>query len=455
MRPLRLLIAAFILLGLAGALWYSEKHPPKPKEPETKTEKVIAVEQDKIQRVQVAHPAGGDTITLQKGDDGKWRITEPKQYKADESSVNSMVSNLASLNADQVVAEKNTDWTSYGLEPGKLKIDVSLKDGKQYKLTLGDDAPTSSGIYARLDGDQRLFTIASYVKSSLDKPVADLRDKRVLPFDSDKVSRVTVTTEDHTLEFGKAGSTWQIVKPKPMRADNNAVDDLVRSVRDANFDSVLDESDKPPAKYSLSSPYATFEAVDPAGAHRLVIGKEGKEKDVTYYAKSSDMPGIFKISSSVADGLSKNLDALRNKKLFDFGWSDPQKLEVRDGDLRMTVEKKGDKWLRTDAGNKELASDRVQSLIDNLRNMSAKAFAADEVPAQAKYGLSKPVAEAKVTSDDGKRVEKVLIAAASDGKYYAARENEPATYEIEKSAYEDFQKAIQALKDAPPPAPKK
>jgi len=445
------LIAALVLLGLGGAVWYSEKHPPQPKS-DVKTEKILALEQDQIKKIRISRPSGGDTVALEKGDDGKWRMTEPKPYKADESSVSSMVSSLASLNADTVVNEKNSDWKSYGLEPGKIAVQITLKDGKEKKLLLGDDVPTTSGAYAELQGDPRLYTIASYVKSSIDKPASDLRDKRVLPFDSEKVSRVSVKTTEQTLEFGKAGTNWQIVKPKPMRADNSAIDDMVRSVKDATFESVLDESEKPPAKYSFASPYAVFEAVDAGGVHTLTIGKDKKES--TYYAKSTDMPGVLKISSTVAEGLNKKLDALRNKKLLDFGWSDPQKLEVRDGDLRMAIEKKKekdkqgkeqDKWVRTDASNKELASDKVQSLIDHLRNLSAKGFAADEASAQTKYGLSKPIAEAKVTSDEGKRVERVFFASA-DGKYYAARENEPATYEIEKTSYEEFQKALNALK---------
>ena len=450
MKPIRLLIALVILLGLSGAVWYSERHPPQPKS-ESKTEKILTLEQDQIRKIHVTRTAG-ESVTLEKSDDGKWRITAPKSYKADESTASSMVSSLASLNADQVIEEKNTDWATYGLEPGKLHAEITLKDGKQHKLTLGEEAPTSSGVYARLEGSPRLFTIASYVKSSLDKSVQDLRDKRVLPFESEKVSRVTVVTKDRTLEFGKAGSAWQIVKPSPMRADNYAVDDMVRAVRDANFESILDESEKPPPKYSFASPHAAFEAVDPGGVHKLTIGKD---KDSNYYASTTAMPGVFKIASSVADALNKKLEDLRNKKLFDFGWNDPQKLEVRDGEVRLTIEKKGDKWLRADAGNRELPSDKVQTLIDNLRNLSSKTFTADEAPAQAKYGLSKPVADAKVTSDDGKRVERVLIASGPESKYYAARENEPATYEIEKTSYEDYQKAITALKDAPPPAPEK
>ena len=186
-----------------------------------------------------------------------------------------------------------------------------------------------------------------------------------------------------------------------------------------------------------------FEAVDPAGTHTLTVGKA---KDNTYYAKTTTFPGIFRVSNTIADNLAKKLDDFRNKKLFDFGWSDPQKLEVRDGEVRLTIEKKDNKWLSTGAGNKELASDKVQALIDQLRNLSAKGFPANDAAAQAKYGLGKPLVEARVTSDDGKRVERVVVAAGPESRYYAARENEAPTYEIEKSAYDDLHKAAEGLK---------
>ncbi len=431
MKPLRLLIALVVLAALGGAIWYSQKHPPEPKS-EFKTEKVLSVSEDKVRRVEISR-LSGETLALEKGQDGKWQITAPKPYKADDSSAGSLVSTLASVNADRVVEEKNADWKTYGLDPGKLAAEITLNDGKKMKLTLGDDAPTASGVYARLEGSPRLFTVASYVKTSLDKTANDLRDKRLLPFDSEKVSRVALITKDRTLEFGRAGSNWQIVKPHPMRADSFAVDDLVRSARDATFESEVGAGPR-------ARPFATFEAVDPGGEHRLVIAKD---KDNTYYAKTTAMPGVFKVTNTFAEGLNKKLDDLRNKKLFDFGWADPQKLEVRDGEVRLVIEKKGEKWL---ANNKELPTDKVQPLIDALRNLSAKNYTSDEATAQARYGLNKPVAEAKVTSEDGKRVEHVHLAAGPESKYYAAREKEPSTYEIEKSAYEEIQKAVAALK---------
>ena len=54
----------------------------------------------------------------------------------------------------------------------------------------------------------------------------------------------------------------------------------------------------------------------------------GKDKDKNYYAKSSVVDGVYKVPTDLGDGLDKRLDDFRNKKLFDFGWSDPNKIEI-------------------------------------------------------------------------------------------------------------------------------
>ena len=66
-------------------------------------------------------------------------------------------------------------------------------------------------------------------KSQLDKTAQDLRDKRLLIFEADKLTRVELTAKGQHVEFGRNDEKeWQIVKPKPQRADNGQVEELVR-----------------------------------------------------------------------------------------------------------------------------------------------------------------------------------------------------------------------------------
>ncbi len=163
----------------------------------------------------------GDTTELSKAD-GKWQIVKPKPLAADQDSVTSLVSSLSSLASDRLIEDKASDLSSYGLATPSEQVKITRKDGKVQTLLIGDDTPTGSGTFAKLANDLRVFTIASYVKSSLDKTSRDLRDKRLLTFNSDKLTRVDLTAKGQTIEFGKNNQNeWQILKPRPLRADGS------------------------------------------------------------------------------------------------------------------------------------------------------------------------------------------------------------------------------------------
>ena len=208
-----------------------------------------------------------------------------------------------------------------------------------------------------------------------------MRDKKLLQVDEDKISRVTVNVGRRSIEFGKSGDdSWQILKPKPLRADNFTAGDLVRSVRTAAMVSVLEEGGKPSGNHSFRRPFAIAEVVDEAGAHTLTIAKS---RDDSYYAKSSDLGGVYEVSSTMAEGLDKPLEDFRNKKLFDFGFKEIAALDLRHGDTRLRVEKKDGKWVLASEGDRELDSEKVQTAIDSLRSLAATSFPSDDAADQA------------------------------------------------------------------------
>ncbi len=440
MKPMPLMIALGVLVILGGLVYYTEENPPASGDEKTP---IVDVEEDSIQKVIVTRP-DKDPIELQRGEDDEWAFGEPLTIPADQFSVNSMVSSLASMDSDRVVEENVVNWEPYGLTgQGTLQVEAEVENDKTYRVIFGSDTPTGSGVYARLEGDPRLFTAYSYVKTGFEKEPFDLRDKRLLFVDDDKISRVVLKAAGGTIEFGKTGdSAWHILKPQPLRADNFTVGDLVRSLRNAEMMSVFEEGEESSGKYDFSKPSATAEIVDEGGTHTLTVAKG---KDEEYYAKSSDLPGgVYEVSSTMAGGLDKKLEDFRNKKLFDFGFREISKLELRDGDTRVVVEKKEDKWRLTSGDDRELDSGKVQAAIDKLRNLTATSFTSDDESDLGKYGLSSPAIEAKVAPTEGSGDE-VVISSPEEDQVYAARAGQPSTYEVEKSAVEAIQQAIKDL----------
>ena len=74
-------------------------------------------------------------------------------------------------------------------------------------------------------------------------------------------------------------------------------------------------------------PLATVKVIGDSGTETIEIRKNKDE----YYAKASVGGGIYKISPTTSEGIVKTPDDFRDKKLFDFGDDDPDKVELQDG----------------------------------------------------------------------------------------------------------------------------
>jgi Domain of unknown function (DUF4340) len=436
----RLLVALLAVVLLGGAVWWSNRHK---KAEESKpaaaiTVKVLAVPEDQVAQLEFQRKDAQPAIVKKNGA-GKWEITAPKTLPADADAVQNVTSTLTSLTADQVVDEKPSDLGQFGLKDPSVRLIVTKKDGKTSQLDFGDETQTSGLVYAKVAGDPKVYALSTSMKSSLDKTWQDLRDKRLLTFNPDKLSRLELTAKKQTVELGRnAQNEWQIVKPKPYRADGFQAEELIRKVKDAKLDPAVSDEDakKAASAFSSGTAIATVKVTDASGTQTLDVRKNKDD----YYAKSSVVDGVFKVSNDLGTGLDKGLDDLRNKKLFDFGFSDPNKFTANG----VAYSKTGEKWF---ANGKEMDNAGIQQFIDKARDLQAARF--------VEAGFTTPVFELVITSNEGKRTERVQISKTGD-KYHAKRENEPAMYELDAKAAEDLIKGASAIKPAKPaPSAKK
>src|SRR5215472_10702019 len=166
----RLLIAAVVLGGLGGVVWWSNKDeakkeaaPPKDDRP-----KILTLNESDIQQIDIHKTVGDVTTTLKKGNDGKWVITSPKQYAADQGVVSTITSGASSLTGERALDDV-TDLPSLGLEPPATTVTFTMKDGKTHKLLIGENTATDNNTYVKLDSDKRVFTMAGSRKADFDK----------------------------------------------------------------------------------------------------------------------------------------------------------------------------------------------------------------------------------------------------------------------------------------------
>ncbi|MBV8514484.1 MAG: DUF4340 domain-containing protein [Acidobacteria bacterium] len=439
MKSTGLLIAAVVLAVLTGVLYWSNHHTADDTKSSATpaTAKLLSFKDADVSKLEI-DKKGSESVDLAKNSDGQWEITAPQKLSADQDSIATMISSLSGLNSERVVEDHAIDLKQYGLADPAVKIDISTKDGKSQRLLLGDDTPTGNGVYAAVGGDPRVFTLASYSKTSVDKSASDLRDKRLLTANFDKVSEVDLNAKKQSIEFGRSKDSWQIVKPLPLRGDNFSVEDLVRKLKEAKMDlSASADSDekKVASLFASGTPVATAKVTDATGTQTLEVRKNKTD----YYAKSSAVAGVYKVAADLGTSLDKALDDFRNKKLFDFGFDDVSAVDMRDGSKTYSLVKGGPDWW---SNGKKMDGASVQAFIDKFRDLAATKF--------PDSGFTTAAITMKVTSNEGKRVENILIAKSGD-QYIAKREGEPSLYQLDSKVVEDLQKAAADVKPAEEP----
>jgi Domain of unknown function (DUF4340) len=307
-----LIVAVVILAGLGGVLYWSQhRKPPEDNAPSSASAAPVILKVNTADVTQLTiKQKQADPVTLQKADAGKWQITQPKPYRADQETVAGMLSTLSGLNADRVVEDKASNLKQYGLDPAVAELDITGKVQATRQLLLGDDTPTGGDVYASLAGDPRVFTVSSFNKTSLAKSLNDLRDKSLLTVDADKVSRVELIRKGQEIEFDRTKDGWQILKPSSSPADSSAVNNLVRSLTSATMQLSATATSDAVAEFARATPVATAKLTGDTGVQTLEVRKNNDD----YYAKSSAVDGAFKVDASLGTALDKKIDDFQKKK---------------------------------------------------------------------------------------------------------------------------------------------
>lgn len=444
MKMKQLIAAAIVLAALTATLYWSNHRKHADNSAATgagATTKIISLKQDDISKLEIKK-LNGDDVVLNRAAPDRWKITSPTPLVADQDTVSTILYTLSPLDNATVVEEKTGDLKAYGLADPAVTVSATEKDGKTQTILIGDDTPTGGSAYAMLSGDPKVFSVPTNTKTSLNKSLSDLRDKRLLPIDFDKIDSVQITSPKLNMTFGSDNGQWTVRTPKDVRGDTSKLENVIEKLRVADMDPSTPEADqkKAAAEFASGTPVATVKATDASGTQELQVRKNGG----TYYAKTTAMVGAYKVPDALAEAIGGNIEDFREKRLFDFAADNPNKIEMHDGTKAYYLSRSGDDWWED---GKKLDAISADGLLRAIRKLTATKF--------VNAGYANPAITLNVISNDGKRVEKVGIAKAGKD-YIAKRENDALLYEVPSADVDDITKSADDLKPVePPPAPAK
>jgi hypothetical protein len=433
-------LALLVVMWAGFTYWERRKSSETAKTVTPPQEKIFPVESKHVQSFTIK-PREGESVTCRL-EGGKWVIVEPKKLAADESSVSGLLNTLTGATVSQVVDEKPANLQDYGLDRPALSLEV-LTDAKpeKFALLLGDDTPTGGGLYAQVAGNPRVITLYSYLKSSLDKKVFDLRDKRAVTLAAGNLQRIEVESKGKRWALVKSPEgMWDLELPPAVRADRFIVDGLVNRLQNLSIESVAAENKNNAAKYGLGKPELTARLSGPGASQTLLVGKKEGER---YYAVNSALEPIFTFDASFVSELQKDSSDLRDKNLFSFPAYEVKRLEVdTPAGSRVLERQPQNKWKQTAPAAKDVPTDKLETLLNNLRDLRAESF--PQGPGLESYGLKKPTHRFKAQFGDKNETQVVEVAQVGE-HVYARRSTDPLACEVSKPALEAVEKALKDL----------
>jgi hypothetical protein len=361
----------------------------------------------------------------------------------DQGNFSGVLNSLTTATIDEVVDPHPTNLKQFGLDPPNFTLDVTTDAKPQlFTLLLGDDTPTSGGMYAQVSGNPQVITLASYTKSSLEKKMFDVRDRRALTLNAEQLRKIGVQYKgtSWTLEKNPEG-VWDLVLPPPVRADRFTVDGLVSQLRGLTMQTIAEEDKKKPGDYGFGSPELHLDLTGDDGTQTIVVGK--KEKDAErYYATNSALQPVFTLNSEFVTQFKKEQADLREKDLFSFSSFEANHVEIDTPKGHWVFNQQAGKWKETAPKAKDVSSDKMETLLTQIRDVRAESF--PKAGNLADFGLASAPYKFSVRAG-AKNTTETIEAAKSGDHVYARRSTDPLPSELSKTALDDIEKTLGEL----------
>ena len=381
------LILVVVALGLGAYIYFVESKRDPAEALNPKKEKVFTADSATIDEVEVK-AASGETTTLRRVN-GIWEIVKPEPLPTDSAEIGSLLSTLETLEVQRVVVENPTSAAEFGLDPARIAITFkAANDAAPKKLLIGNKTPTGGDLYARVDGQPRVFLISAYQEDSLNKTPFGLRDKTALKFERDAVDTITVEVPGSAaVTFVKKGTDWRFSKPWDAKADFGTVDGLVGRLAMAKMASIeAADGTADLKKYGLDKPQATVTLGAGSTQARLAVG--AKKDDGNLYARDLSRPMVFTVEAALLEELKKKPEDLRKKEVFEFRAFAATSISFTVGGRTVEIVKQKapapkdantppgpDVWKQAKPESKDVDQGKITDMLTTLSNLRAEKFA--------------------------------------------------------------------------------
>jgi hypothetical protein len=269
--------------------------------------RVLSVAEAEVNRIELDYTKR--RLVLTNDPQAGWQITSPDKLKADPNEVSSLISRINFMRVKEFAAEETQKLSEFGLDKPHIRLTIYAgKDQAQKRLLIGRRDKEKQGVYAKRAARPQIMLLDSRVVSDLTKEVFDLRERRILAFDTVDVNELQLKYPDGLILLKQENEEWQLQQPETAPAKGYMVESMLYDLAQLKAEAFIEHEwesdldygwDKPQIEVSLRVGFG-----DQVSTLGLLIGAQAKQDDKLVYVKRDD-GHMFLVSKDIVEQLTR------------------------------------------------------------------------------------------------------------------------------------------------------
>jgi len=291
----RTLIVLFVVLALiAGVYAFMEIRGVGEPEPMA-DERVRILEFDVEEISEMVLKSQDKTLTLTREGES-WITDYPYPVVLNIRNVEDIAYSFTGLSAEEVVSESPEDLSPFGLDKPAVEATVTLLDGREYTVYLGNRTPVGNMFYLMKEGDPRVFTVWVSHGNHLSYTLNDLRDTQLtginiqevvyfkLAREGQRTIEIVKTDEEDEQQIQLDFSIWHMIQPHNEYANVHykMFNTLVAALIPLEIAKFIDDSPEDLVQYGLDTPLMELEVRDNQNTLHLLFGNDLDEQHIHF-----------------------------------------------------------------------------------------------------------------------------------------------------------------------------
>jgi hypothetical protein len=377
-----------------------------------------------------------DTIAVEQADRA-WKLTRPVALPADTDTVSDLFEKLTTAKVKTFVAEAPRSLQPYGLErPVRLSIHTGKDKDRATRSLLFGRVDPGKGVFAMRPGEASVLLLPEEVWTALPKTVAAIRDKVVLDFDRDKLSRLELDSPKGKVTLVREAGRWRMTAPEPLPADPVEVGAVLARLRELRAQGFLADDASAIPRYLGRPEVRVALTAEGAGEPTTVLLAPSPERRggrPSAYAAVAGRGPVVLVDAKALGELAKSVTDLRDRTLL--GGLEPKdvkRLQARAGGKSVVVERAGESdWKTIEPTPGSARSAKVEDLLYALRGLRWREIVAPGGEDAAKYGLDAPALEVTLNRADGTEIATVMIGKREADRAWVRLKAAPTIYAVD------------------------